>query len=246
MNLVLSPGLGSLVGRERGSARSRGSYQPSPPPGDPRAFVARLSPAGNGTTDLEYSTFLGGSQGQTVIDVALDEHFGAYVAGRAASSDFPTTRGAYQTTFGGGQRDGWVASLDLLPAGTQRYGAGTPGSNGITPVIAVNSIPARGNSTFAITCKGALPFAPGVFGLSGGALCTGLPSCAGGIWIDIAHPLFIYSLQTSGPLGASSWPIAIPNVPALAGFTVAAQFLWVDALAAGGYSASGPLLITVQ
>ena len=59
-------------------------------------FVAKINPTG---TALHYATFLGGSGGDHVFGVALDRSSNAYVAGWTSSSDFPTTSGAFDTTY---------------------------------------------------------------------------------------------------------------------------------------------------
>jgi len=70
---------------------------PSPQVGAP--FVSKLTPAGDG---LVYSTFLGGSgsnqlNGDEANAIVVDANLNAYVAGEAFSTDFPVTKGAYQT-----------------------------------------------------------------------------------------------------------------------------------------------------
>ena len=62
----------------------------------PCAFVARLSPAG---TSLLYSAALQSTYGD---GVAVDDSGGAYLTGCTLSPGFPTTPGAFQTTFPGG------------------------------------------------------------------------------------------------------------------------------------------------
>src|SRR6185369_5049362 len=66
------------------------------------AFVTKLNAAGSA---LVYSTYLGGTGGDDGRAIALDAAGHAYVVGTASagttSSDFPTTPGAYDTTFGG-------------------------------------------------------------------------------------------------------------------------------------------------
>ena len=59
-------------------------------------FVTKLNPTGSG---LVYSTYLGGSNDETVQALAIDSYGDAYVAGGSSSPDFPTTSGAYDTTF---------------------------------------------------------------------------------------------------------------------------------------------------
>jgi hypothetical protein len=44
---------------------------------------------------LSYSTFLGGSDYDTGINIAVDKNSNAYITGRTSSANFPTTAGAY-------------------------------------------------------------------------------------------------------------------------------------------------------
>lgn len=50
---------------------------------------------------LSYSTYLGGSNGDSGIAIAVDSAGNAYIAGATASVDFAITGGAFQKTFGG-------------------------------------------------------------------------------------------------------------------------------------------------
>lgn len=63
-------------------------------------FIARLAPAGN---ELEYATFLGGSgcSSEASLGIALDDTNSVYVTGFTESTDFPTTPGAFDTSFDG-------------------------------------------------------------------------------------------------------------------------------------------------
>lgn len=58
-----------------------------------------------------YATFLGGSREDYVHDDAVDAAGSAYVIGSTNSSDFPTTPGAFDTSYGGS--DAFVVKLDL-------------------------------------------------------------------------------------------------------------------------------------
>ena len=50
---------------------------------------------------LAYSTFLGGTGGDVGLGIAVDEDGRAYVTGLTYSSDYPTTPGAFDSTFNG-------------------------------------------------------------------------------------------------------------------------------------------------
>ena len=51
---------------------------------------------------LEWSTYIGGSEGEYITSVALDSQERPVFAGWTYSMDFPTTPGSYDTTFNGG------------------------------------------------------------------------------------------------------------------------------------------------
>src|SRR5205814_7601835 len=55
---------------------------------------------------LSYSTYLGGNSFDGGYSIAADASGNAYVTGWSSSSNFPTTAGAFQTTFGGGNYNG--------------------------------------------------------------------------------------------------------------------------------------------
>ena len=74
------------------------------------AFVAKLSADGS---SLLWATYLGGS-GSAEDEpwaISLDSAGNPVVAGMTYCPDFPTTAGAYDTTYGGGFTDGFVAKL---------------------------------------------------------------------------------------------------------------------------------------
>ncbi len=62
------------------------------------AFVTQLKPDGSG---LVFSTFLGGTQDDGGMQIALDPAGNIVVAGSTASTDFPVTSNAIQPKFGG-------------------------------------------------------------------------------------------------------------------------------------------------
>jgi hypothetical protein len=71
------------------------------------AFVAHLSADGSA---LLYSTYLGGSEGEQALGIAVDQKGQTYVTGSTISSDFPT-KNALQSTYGGGA-DAFVTKLN--------------------------------------------------------------------------------------------------------------------------------------
>jgi uncharacterized protein (TIGR03437 family) len=65
------------------------------------AFVAKINPTGS---TLAYSTLIGGSSDELAWTIALDSSGNVYIGGFTLSSNFPTTTGALQRTFGGVER----------------------------------------------------------------------------------------------------------------------------------------------
>lgn len=79
------------------------------------AFVTRLDASGS---SLLYSTYLGGSGNLDRADaVALDPAGNLYVTGRINSLDFPSTPGAFQTFYRGGDFDAFLAKIDSSLSG---------------------------------------------------------------------------------------------------------------------------------
>jgi len=100
--------------------------------GSSAAFVTVVNPAGS---NLQYSTYLGGSGVSTATDIAIDEFGNAYVTGWTTSSDFPVTPGSYQGTYAG-TTDSFITkmalggTLDTTPPIITPEISGTLGNNG--------------------------------------------------------------------------------------------------------------------
>jgi hypothetical protein len=72
------------------------------------AFVAKLNMTGSA---LVYATFLGGTSSDGARGIAIDADGNAYVSGFNHIGTFPTTPGAFDTTFNGGGYDEFVVKL---------------------------------------------------------------------------------------------------------------------------------------
>ncbi|MEE9533318.1 MAG: SBBP repeat-containing protein, partial [Acidimicrobiia bacterium] len=94
----------------------------------PDAFVAKVNAAG---TALDYSTYLGGTdvdQGQDIaLEPACPMNCSAYVTGFTVSNPFPTTVGAFDTTFNG-VRDAFVTKLNATGTAPLTYSTYLGGS----------------------------------------------------------------------------------------------------------------------
>jgi Tol biopolymer transport system component len=138
-----------------------GAYDPSYN-GNGDVFVTKLSPDGR---TLLYSTFLGGSSADVALAIAVDASGCAYITGYTSSSDFPTTPGAYDTSYNGGLRDAFVTKLS--PDGsTLRYSTFLGGSKeegGISEGIDI-AVDANGCAYITgVTLSPDFPTTPGAY-----------------------------------------------------------------------------------
>jgi len=96
------------------------------------AFVAKYDPSGN----LIYATYLGGSNNDAAMGIAVDASGNAYVTGYTSSTDFPTTPGSLQTANAGANGTNDASVTKLSSTGTLVYstylgGSANEGANGI-------------------------------------------------------------------------------------------------------------------
>ena len=211
------------------------------------AFVTRLNPTGTG---LWYSTFLGGSsgaEGSTIEErsgLALGPEGEVVVGSYTKSTDFPTTTGAFDDTANGMQ-DGFVAKLDMLPTGAEKYGASTPGCSGPL-AIGVSAMPQVGKP-FGLTCTNApASSAQGILVLGLTGLSQSVSAKGAELWVNPV-PLLLLLPAGSNALGLAWLQGPIPNAPGLVGASFAVQFFWPNGCRpAGSLSASNALAITIQ
>jgi hypothetical protein len=113
-------------------------------------FVLKLNASGSA---LAYSTFLGGAgngstSGEESQELAgavdVDGGGNAYVAGVTNSANFPTTPGAFQTTFQGGLLDGFVAKIGAT--GSRLVYSTFLGGSGIDQAWAIRIDPSVGTA----------------------------------------------------------------------------------------------------
>ena len=83
--------------------------------GNDDVFVTTLNASGSA---LIYSTFLGGSLAEQNSNISLTGSGNAFISGMTSSTDFPTTSGAYDESYNGGNQDIFIAKLyeDRFPA----------------------------------------------------------------------------------------------------------------------------------
>ncbi|HEY6293124.1 MAG TPA: choice-of-anchor D domain-containing protein [Terriglobia bacterium] len=157
------------------------------------AFVSKFNPAGSA---LVYSTFLGGSSYNDGSGLALDTPGNAYVTGYTASSNFPTTPGAFQTTCNSCV-NGYAFVTKLNPSGSALVystflgGSSYNSGNG----VAVDS---TGDAYVTGTTSSTdFPVTPGAFQ----AQCGGTGTCGENVFVTKFNPegsALLYSSYLGG------------------------------------------------
>jgi probable HAF family extracellular repeat protein len=181
-----------------GFPATSGTVQPLYGGGNADAFVAKLDPTGSA---LVYSTYLGGGGTDIGEGIAVDGHGDAYVTG-LTDGGFPTTAGAFQTAYGGGDSDAFVAKLNAAGTafGYSTY-LGGPGF-GAAAGIAVD---ADGNAFVVGVTGPGFPTTPGAVQTAhGGAAVNAFVTK-----LNAAGSAPVYSTYLGGRLDAGAGGIAV-------------------------------------
>ncbi len=104
--------------------------------GSDDVFITKLNETGTG---LIYSTYLGGSLYEYATGIAVDSAGNAYVEGNTASTDFPTTAGAFDRTLNNPYSSGWTAFVAKLNATGTALAYSTFLDDGLASGIAVDA-----------------------------------------------------------------------------------------------------------
>lgn len=91
-------------------------------------YIAHLS---SDLSSLIYASYLGGSGTEYSHAVATGNTGQAYIAGHTASTDFPTTSGAFDTTYSGGTSDAYISLFDV--SGDSSGGGSGGGATNVDP-----------------------------------------------------------------------------------------------------------------
>lgn len=108
------------------------------------AFVSKFSPAGQ----LLYSTRFGGGGFTEAIGIAVDGLGNVYITGQTSAADFPIVNG-YQSTYGGGFSDAFLAKFDQ--SGALIYSTFLGGSSSSSEFGGAIAVDQSGNAYIAGT-----------------------------------------------------------------------------------------------
>lgn len=214
------------------------SYHPGTCAGLPcrDVFVSKFNPTG---TNLQYSTYVGGSNDDVASDLVLDKAGDIFVVGYTLSTDFPVTPHATQKTFGGGTVTGDAFAFELASKGGVAYGTYIGGSGedqaySVTVDYAPSATPAL--YVVGYTTSQNFPVTSGAYqttcGLSRSGTCeNGFATKLGPQDTSVAFSTY---LGGSGGLGDAAYGVAVDsnNNIYIAGITGSPNF----PTTAGAYS----------
>jgi RHS repeat-associated protein len=175
------------------------------------AFVAKLNPTGSA---LLYSTYLGGSMNEAATAIAIDASGDAYVTGPTRSTDFPTTPGAFQTVYGGGSLDAFVAELN--PTGSALVYSTYFGGNSIEDPKRIVVDSSGATYVMGSTASTNFPTTPGAFQthFGGGDGNIGGYSGEGDVFVtkfNATGSSLVYSTYLGGSLNEQGYGLAVDS-----------------------------------
>ncbi len=162
---------------------------------------------------LVYSTFIGGNNYNNAYGIALDSSGNVYVTGSTQSNNYPTTTGAYKTTFAKSSSSFSIAFVTKLNATgsalvfSTYLGGTVGGDNGNAIAIdTARNVYVTGNTSSLTTND---------FPTTSGAYQTTSPSSGAGtshVFVTKLNPTgstLLYSTYIGGPRGESAYGIAV-------------------------------------
>jgi hypothetical protein len=199
-------------------------------------FVAKIDADQAGAPSLVYSTYFGGLSVDEASAVAVNSSGNAFVAGFTDSTNFPTTAGAFQTVYGGGFFEAFVAKLGVA-GNTLDYSTYLGGSDG--DLAYGLALDASGNAyvageTYSYNFPTAYPFQP----------ANSLPPDAFVTKLDAAGSSIVYSSYLGGGSNDTARAVAVDAADNayVAGHTFSTNFPAVGP-AQGSYGGNGDAFV---
>ncbi len=205
--------------------------------GASEAFVVKLNAIG---TVLIYSTYLGGMNSDLGLDIAVDGAGNGYVAGRTDSPDFPTTPGAYDTSFNQ-VHGGFITKLNAT--GTALVYSTFLSGNSRNNELRGIALDGAGNAyVVGETSQADFPTTTGAFDTVLNLDGSSSVSDATVTKLDTSGSALIYSTYIGGSLAENGFGIAVDSSTnaSVTGFTCSTDFPTqnpIQAARAGGCDA---------
>lgn len=176
-------------------------------------FVSKFSPTGS---NLQYSTYVGGSSDDVATDLVLDMAGDTFVVGWTLSTDFPVTTRAFQKTFGGGTVTGDGFVFELASKGGFEYSSYIGGSgDDVAYGITVDYVPTAVPNVYVVgsTTSTNFPTTAGAYQLTCGKNNLGTCSNAFAAKVNPKGTALVYStyLGGSGGLGDAAYSVAVDS-----------------------------------
>ena len=167
-------------------------------------------------TPNQYSTFLGGTNGDIGLGIAADATGNAYVTGGTNSANFPITQGALVVTIKNANGTGFVAKIN-------------PGGNGLADLLYSSYFGGSGNGTVPDAGNGIAVSAANNAYITGQTSSSDIPISSGAIQMSLgaagATNAFVADLPLTPTLSYS--PTSISFGTQLVGATSPAQFVTI-------------------
>lgn len=177
-------------------------------------FCTRLSADGK---SFDYSTYLGGSGYDVTYAIEAHDVATLYVVGGTSSTDFPTTPGAFDSTFNG-VMDVFVTLLPCAPttctslASTTTYGVGEPNSAGLVAALTSSNLPTVPSPGLNFSLTQATPNAAVFFLVGGQPANTTFDSGT-----VLVTPTWIFAFGPTDGLGTLTLDLPIVDNPNFCG-----------------------------
>ena len=133
-------------------------------------FATRINPTGS---SLLYSTFLAGSSTDYGYGLAVDSAGKMYLTGQTYSTDFPTTTGAFQTTFMSNSSAVFVSKIDPTLSGAASLVYSTFVNGTTTSVGNSIAVDSSGQAYVTGNMDGGFPKTTGAFSSDGEGATSG-------------------------------------------------------------------------
>jgi hypothetical protein len=131
-----------------------GAYQDTNPGQDNLATTAFLTKLNSSGSNLVFSTYFGGANGDYANGIAVDASSNAYLCGYTDSTNFPFSSTAFQKTNNATSFTGWVAKLSTPPNGGNTVSTLTltenPETQGAGSPVTFTATVASGSGTGAV------------------------------------------------------------------------------------------------